>query len=133
MALHEAQLLDAVFAGGPAAEQGPVPLVLQHLVPEGLALLVVARKAPEEDGGRAEGVRDFVRQAAHDVGVGAEQLGPALLQHHHPDPALARRLGEERLVFLVCGQVIVYNHLLVHSVVQYSRHVDSVPTYLQRS
>lgn len=117
MALDEAELFYLVVVDGATAEQGPVFLIFDHLVPQQFASFFFFRDALEEDGGRAEGMGDLVRQPADDFSVRPIKLGPALLKHHHPDLALPSRLREKWFSFLVGREEIVDNHLLVNPVV----------------
>ena len=59
-------------------------------------------------------------------------LGPTFLQDHHPYLPTCCWFGKERFSLLVDWDVVIYNHLLEHSVVKDAGHVDAVAIERQR-
>ena len=67
-----------------------------------------------------------------DAFVGAEELGPALLQDHDPSlDSVGRLAAHEAAVLPAAGEVVVDHHLPQDALLQHSHHVDPVLVDLQ--
>ena len=70
-------------------------------------------------------MQNLMRQPTNDIRIRAVQFGPTFLKHHHPNLLLGRQLRKTNLA-VPHRKVVVNHHLLQHSVVQDTSHVNSI-------